>query len=56
MAHAEGSITIDRPVNTVFDLIADGLSVAHDAQRPTAVANRVPLGKPPGQYARQIKL
>ena len=24
MAHAEGSITIDRPVNTVFNFIADG--------------------------------
>jgi len=26
MAHAEGTSTIDRPVNIVFDFIADGLN------------------------------
>ncbi len=26
MAHAEGNITIDRPVDEVFDFIADGLN------------------------------
>ena len=26
MAHAEGSITIDRPINEVFDFISDGMN------------------------------
>ena len=44
MAHAEGSITIDLPVNTVFDFILDGTNNPH--WRPTVVdIQRVP-GKP----------
>lgn len=44
MAHAEGSITIERPVNVVFNFLADGMNNPH--WRPTVTdIQRVP-GKP----------
>jgi uncharacterized membrane protein len=44
MAHAESSITIDQPVNTVFDFIMDGTNNLH--WRPAVIdIQRVP-GKP----------
>lgn len=46
MAHAEESITIHRPVNTVFDFVLDGTN--NPLWRPTVVdIQRVP-GKPSG--------
>lgn len=46
MAHAEGSITIDRPVNIVFDFILEGMN--NPLWRPSvADIERVP-GKPSG--------
>ena len=46
MAHAEGSITIDRPANVVFDFILDGMN--NPLWRPSvADIQRVP-GKPAG--------
>ena len=44
MAHAEGSITIERPVNVVFDFLADGMNNPHWRPSVTDV-QRVP-GKP----------
>jgi hypothetical protein len=46
MAHAEGNIVIDRPVNTVFNFIADG---TNNPLRRSSVTDieRVP-GKPTG--------
>ena len=46
MAHAEGSITIDRPVNTVFNFIADGTNNPLWRSSVTDI-ERVP-GKPTG--------
>lgn len=49
MAHAEGSITIDLPVNAVFDFVLDGTN--NSLWRPTVVdIQRVP-GKPSGMGA-----
>src|SRR5689334_18274613 len=46
MAHAEGSININRPVNTVYDFIMDGSNNMH--WRPAVLdIERVP-GKPTG--------
>lgn len=46
MAHAEGSITIDRPVGAVFDFLIDGMN--NPRWRPSvADIQRVP-GKPSG--------
>ena len=46
MAHAEGSIIIDRPINVVFDFIADGLN--NPLWRPSVLdIQRLP-GKPLG--------
>ncbi len=46
MAHAEGSITIDRPAKAVFDFVLDGTN--NQLWRPTvADIQRVP-GKPAG--------
>ena len=44
MAHAEGSITIERPVNTVFDFIADGMNNPH--WRPSVTDIQRAPGKP----------
>lgn len=46
MAHAEGSIAIDRPVNTVFNFIADGTNNPLWRSSVTDI-ERVP-GKPTG--------
>jgi uncharacterized membrane protein len=46
MAHAEGSITIDRPFNTVFNFIADGTNNPLWRSSVTDI-ERVP-GKPTG--------
>jgi uncharacterized membrane protein len=46
MAHAEGSITIDRPVNSVFNFIADGTNNPLWRSSVTDI-ERVP-GKPTG--------
>ncbi len=49
MAHAEASITIDRPINTVFDFVLDGTNSPH--WRPAVVdIKRVP-GTPSGMGA-----
>ena len=46
MAHAEGNITIDRPVKVVFDFLLDGMN--NPLWRPSVVdIQRVP-GKPAG--------
>jgi uncharacterized membrane protein len=46
MAHAEGSVTIDRPANEVFDFVLDGTK--NSLWRPAVVEiERVP-GKPSG--------
>ena len=43
MAHAEGTITIERPVNLVFDFIADGLNNPH--WRPSVTDIQLAPGK-----------
>lgn len=51
-AHAEGTITIERPVNLVFDFLADGLN--NPRWRPTVTdIQRVP-GKP-ATYKQGLK-
>ncbi len=46
MAHAEGTITIDRPVNVVFDFLLEGMN--NPLWRPAVLdIQRVP-GKPAG--------
>lgn len=52
MAHAEDSITIERPVNVVFDFLADGMN--NPRWRPTVTdIQRVP-GKP-ATYKQGLK-
>ena len=46
MAHAEGNITIDRPVKTVFDFILDGANNPH--WRPDVTDIQLKPGKPLG--------
>jgi uncharacterized membrane protein len=44
MAHAEGSILIERPVNVVFDFLADGMN--NTRWRPTVTDIQRVAGKP----------
>src|SRR5678815_1633109 len=44
MAHAEGSITIDRPIHQVFDFIAEGLN--NPKWRPSVMDIQPVPGKP----------
>lgn len=46
MAHAEGSITINRPINTVFDFILDGTK--NMLWRPAVLDIEPVAGKPTG--------
>lgn len=46
MAHAEGNITIDRPVNVVFDFLANGLN--NPSWRSSVADIQVVPGKPLG--------
>ncbi len=46
MAHAEGSITVERPVNVVFDFLLDGLN--NPRWRPSVADIRRVPGKPSG--------
>jgi hypothetical protein len=49
MAHAEASITIDRPVTTVFNFVLDGMNAAH--WRPSVLDVQLMPGKPLGAGA-----
>jgi uncharacterized membrane protein len=46
MAHAEGNISIDRPIKTVFDFILDGAN--NPLWRPDVINIQLKTGKPPG--------
>src|SRR3984893_762454 len=46
MAHAEGSITINRPVDTVFNFVLDGMNNPH--WRPAVIDIQQAPGKPAG--------
>ena len=46
MAHAEGSITINRPIQEVFDFILDGTN--SPLWRPSVIDVQAPLSKPLG--------
>jgi uncharacterized protein YndB with AHSA1/START domain len=52
MAHAEATITIDRPVKTVFDFLADGMNNLH--WRPS-VTDIQPVPGKPGAFRQGLK-
>lgn len=52
MAHAKGSITIERPVNEVFDFLADGMN--NPRWRPSVIDIQPVSGKP-ATYKQGLK-
>ncbi len=52
MAHADATITIDRPAKAVFDFLADGMNNPH--WRPT-VTDIQPVPGKPGAYKQGLK-
>jgi uncharacterized membrane protein len=52
MAHAESTVTIDRPAKTVFDFLADGMNNPH--WRPSVTDIQAVPGKP-GTFKQGLK-
>ena len=52
MVHEEGSILIDRPIEVVFDFIADGMN---NPRWRTSVIDIQPVAGKPGTYKQGVK-